>query len=126
MQKAIAYILIITVLLQSFNVEFNDYYKIPALASHFITHLEKGDSISEFISMHYGSLENSHKEDHKEHQNLPFQHHQLDSTFQFNFIIVTNYIEFKYNDIVITVSNFFYKNSFKSLFRKFIFQPPQK
>ena len=126
MHKATVYILTLSILVQSFNFDSTDFYKIPDLASHFISHLNEGDSVLEFVSMHYGSLESTHKGDHKEHKDLPFKRHHIDSSFQFTYLISSNYIEIKAKEIITNSSNFFYKSLLPSLFHKFIFQPPQK
>ena len=126
MYKAIVYILSLSILVQSFNFDKNDFYKIPYLTSHFITHINEGDSISEFISLHYGSLESKHKGSHKEHQNLPFKNYHIDSSFQFATLISSNFIEINSKEIIVSNSNYFYKNLIASLIHNFIFQPPQK
>lgn len=126
MNKLLALILSFTILIQSFNFDIGDINKIPILVDHFLTHIESGDSIDDFFSMHYGAKTVHHQNDHKEHEKLPFKHQHFDSHFQMVYILCEykNPIELK--EIELNRNNFTYKEPFSKLFLDNLFQPPQK
>lgn len=124
MRKILAIILSCTVLLQSLNFEVNDILKIPNLVQHFKLHMDSGDSISEFISLHYGYKYASHKNKDKEHQKLPFQG-DLNSIYNINFLDFTNEIANISIEFSTENKNFIYVESFVNLLPHTIFQPPK-
>lgn len=125
MFKSLAVILSFTILLQSVNIQLNDFDKIPNLFNHLSQHLERGDSFSDFIAMHYGCELNKHKNEHKEHQKLPFKHQNLESHTQMVFIPsifkgIKSQIE-----ISSKTTGFNYFEPLAHLFSNYIFQPPR-
>lgn len=125
MNKVVAFILSLTVLFQSFNFDINDLQKIPTLVNHLSCHFEEGDSISEFVSMHYGSTTKSHEEEHKEHGELPFKHEHVDSHFQLAFVIQVNQFPIEIIENSHDTKNFNYREPLTSLVVQNFFQPPK-
>jgi len=125
MTKIAAIILSFTVLFQSFNFDLTDVQKIPTLVAHFSCHLEKGDNLSDFVSLHYGSSIEKHQEDHHEHKELPFKHQHIDSHFQLAFLIGTNSYPINHSDSKVETNNFNYKEPSSQLFENNFFQPPK-
>lgn len=125
MNKVVAFLLAVTVLFQSSNFDINDLQKIPILVNHLSCHFEEGDSLSEFVSMHYGSTTNSHEKDHKEHKELPFKHEHVDSHFQLAFVIHVNQFPLEVVENTHDIKNFIYKEPLTSLVVQNFFQPPK-
>jgi hypothetical protein len=123
--KVATVILSFTILIQSFSFDIGDLNKIPVLVDHFMCHIESGDSIDGFFSMHYGAKTVNHQNDHKEHEKLPFKHQHLDSHFQIDYILCeyNNPIELK--ETILNNNNFTYKEPSSKLFSDNLFQPPQ-
>lgn len=125
MFKSFAVILSLTILLQSASMQFDDFDKIPNLFNHISQHLDEGDSIIDFFSMHYGFELENHKNDHNEHQKLPFKHQNLDGHIQL--VIVPSF--FKTSDLELVIFNkrtrFYYSEPLAHLFTNYIFQPPR-
>ena len=126
MTRILAIILSFTILFQSFILEIEDFNKFPTLIEHISSHLKNGDSLAEFIEMHYGSESNSHDKEHNEHKELPFKHQHLESHFQMVFILCVHNYPLSFNDIKIETNNFNYKEPITNLFINNFFQPPQK
>lgn len=124
--KVTTVILSFTILIQSLNFDIGDFNKIPILLDHFMCHIESGDNIDDFFSMHYGAKFVKHKNDHKEHEKLPFKHQHLDSHFQNVYILTENTIQIELKETILSDHNFKYKESFSKLFSDNLFQPPQK
>ena len=125
MFKSFAIILSLTILLQSIHMQFDDIYKIPNLLSHLSQHIDEGDSITDFFSMHYGCELKNHNNEDKEHQKLPFKHQNLDGLIQL--VLVPSF--FKTSDSELVVFNkkkrFHYSEPLDHLFTNYIFQPPR-
>lgn len=122
---AISYSLLL--LIQSFNINFEDISKFKILLDHANYHEEVyGDSFVDFISKHYGDAEYKHGHNQNEHENLPFKDCKhllthINSSFTFH---KSNY-DFQLTSFVEIRINFFYKES-SSLFEKHsVFQPPK-
>jgi hypothetical protein len=126
MTRFLAIILSFTILFQSFNFDLKDFNKIPTLVDHISCHLKEGDSILEFLSMHYGNESNIHEEEHKEHKELPFKQQHLESNFQIVFILNVQNYPLNFNEIKLETNNFTYKEPTTDLFINNFFQPPQK
>jgi len=126
MIKISTIILSFTILFQSLDFKIGDFKELPTLIDHLASHLETGDSLSDFISLHYGSLSNKHKTKHKEHQKLPFKHQNLDSHFQLDYFLQANNIEIFSSEITFEKRKFTYKEPSVNLFANRFFQPPQK
>lgn len=126
MNKISVVILSISILIQSFNIEFDDFSLMPDLINHIRCHFETGDSFSEFVSMHYGSDINKHEYEHNEHDKLPFKQDQLESHFQFVYTLCAeNDIDY-FNETLLSKDKFSYSESASKLFGNTLFQPPQK
>lgn len=125
MFKSLAVILSISILLQSFHLQLGDINKIPDLLSHISQHIEEGDSLADFIDMHYGYEFRNHKGEHKEHQKLPFKHTNFDSHIQL--VIIPSFIENLESqlDASFKKPGFYYSEPLVHLFSNYIFQPPQ-
>ncbi|WP_111707530.1 hypothetical protein [Lutibacter citreus] len=126
MYKIAAILLSFTILIQSFNFDLEDFNKMPSLVNHFVSHYEKGDSISDFITMHYGDKANYHEKEHKDHKELPFKHQHLDSHFQLAYIFYTNNLSVLNNELFSKKDIFSYKESLTNSISLSIFQPPQR
>ena len=126
MHKLTVIILSITILLQSFNFEVKDFNKIPTLLDHITCHFNTGDSLADFISMHYGSEANMHKDAHKEHKELPFKQKHLETSFQYVYMIFLEGFSGSFKEIAFRKNNFAYNEPTSNLFINSFFQPPQK
>ena len=126
MLKISAVILSFTILFQSFSLEIEDFNNLPVLVDHIASHLNEGDSLAEFIALHYGSELNKHEQEHKEHKELPFKHHHLESHFQMVFILCVHNYPLPFSEIKIDTNNFEYKEPITKSFINNFFQPPQK
>jgi len=102
----------------------NDILMIPNLVQHLKVHIKKGDSISEFISLHYGYKYASHKNKDKEHKELPF-HSDTNSLYKVNFIDINLKIVDITNEFVAENKNFIYIETFLNISPHSIFQPPK-
>ena len=125
MNKILAIILSSIILAQSMSFDLCDIDKMPNLINHFVCHIKAGDSFSEFLDMHYGSLTKKHNGEHKEHEQLPFKHHQFDTHVQFMFVICNNNYPVKTTFFKNTERYFSYKEPFTKLFTVNFFQPPK-
>lgn len=125
MFKSIAVILSFSILLQSVNIKIDDFDKIPNLFNHLTKHIEQGDSLVEFFSKHYGYELKNHKNEHKEHQKLPFEHQNLDSNIQM--VLVHYFVDISNPELEIIhkKSRFHYIEPLDHLFSNYIFQPPR-
>jgi hypothetical protein len=125
MQKILALTLSFVVLLQSSSIDFSDFSKIDDLVAHVKVHLEQGESITEFIHMHYGDQFKTHKDEHKNHQKLPFKHKKIDSQIQLVFCLNHSVYEFQVKLLEIIANNFIYKEHALTLPDIDFFQPPK-
>ncbi|WP_456376352.1 hypothetical protein [Lutibacter sp.] len=125
MHKSIVIILSFTILFQSSNFEIKDINKVPILVEHFISHVEDGDSFSDFISLHYGCQVNMHKSEHKEHKELPFKHKHLETHFQYVYTLLSQEISTTFKEIQYKEHKFAYNEPTSNLFVNSFLQPPQ-
>lgn len=119
------------ILFQSLNISLGELAQLDEFLEHASFHKEQyGDSLLVFISKHYGELkvehEKNHREEQKEHENLPFQNHSCTHHLVNVFVHVTNF----HPDEKVEVSmgkakNFHYLLSDSSGFTSGIFQPPR-
>ena len=71
MSKLIAFTYSFLILIQSFNINLEDFSKFSVLLKHAEFHKEKyGDTFFEFLSEHYGDSKVNHEDDHEEHPPL--------------------------------------------------------
>ncbi|PTM09856.1 MAG: hypothetical protein DA407_04900 [Bacteroidetes bacterium] len=115
------------ILFQSFNIGFDDVSKLNTLLEHASFHQEQyGDSFLEFLSEHYGEAFESHSNEHKEHEDLPFKkdqqtcHHS--PTIFLTQSMVSEHLDFAFVDVLKT---FFYKDSYSLFEKPSVFQPPK-
>lgn len=126
MHKIVVFILSITILLQSSNFEVMDLNKLPTLVEHIACHFEKGDSLGDFISKHYGNEVNLQEDDHKEHNELPFKHEHMEAHFQYVYALFSNDIFTYFNEISFKENRFAYNEPSTNSFVNSFFQPPKK
>ena len=127
MSKVIAISYAFLILVQSFNVNFEDISKIKTLLEHADYHQKNyGDSFLEFIEEHYGDEFYQHDVKHKEHDNLPFKDgQQLASQTNITFTInLVNY-NIQYSSFIEIPVNFIYKESHSVFEKRSVFQPPK-
>ncbi|WCO02890.1 hypothetical protein [Psychroserpens ponticola] len=127
MSKLLAIIFSFLILIQSFNINFEDISKFKILLEHANYHAETyGDSFVEFIAEHYGDAKYQHAGEHEEHKDLPFNdsQHQL-THINSSFILNSISCNIEYSSFTEIPLNFLYKES-SSLFEKLaVFQPPR-
>ena len=118
------------ILIQSMDIAFDDIAQFDELLEHADFHAEKyGDNLLVFISKHYGELKEQHDKDHKEekkdHEELPFQKHCACSSFTAMAIITAfpDLPSLQNNEC--PVANFNYRAPTSSPHTKGLLQPPQ-
>jgi hypothetical protein len=97
---------------------------INNLVEHVKDHFKKGDSIAEFIALHYGNKYESHKNKDKEHQKLPF-HNDTNSLYKINFLYFSDEETNISTECYSESKKFIYIESFVDLLAHSIFQPPK-
>jgi hypothetical protein len=127
MSKLVAFSYSFLILIQSFNINLEDFSKINTLIEHAQFHKEKyGDTFFEFLAEHYGDAKDDHTNDHKEHEDLPFKDAQhLLSHTNTSFLNIKNIFEFKNNEFVAIPFNFHYEETFTSFENSSFFHPPK-
>lgn len=119
------------ILIQSFNIHFDDIVEIDELIEHAQFHAEEyGDNFFVFISKHYGELKAEHSQKHQEekedHEQLPFQNQCNLASFS---AFVLNQTANDYPVVIDFVygcdSNYFYQVSYHSLAQEGLLQPPR-
>ena len=125
MFKSLAVIVSISILFQSFPLQLGDFYKLPDLVNHISQHIEKNDSLTDFIAMHYGCELKNHNNEHKEHQKLPFKHINFDSHIQL--VIIPSFIENSDSQLENSFKkpSYHYSEPLAHLVSNYIFQPPR-
>lgn len=118
------------ILIQSFDIAFNDIAQFDELLEHAQFHAEEyGDNIFVFVSKHYGELKEQHTKDHqeekKDHKKLPFQNHcSCASTVA----IVSDTYYLRIDSLQIPegmMTHFYYQSPTSSHHAKELFQPPR-
>ncbi|MEJ2113711.1 MAG: hypothetical protein P8X62_08500 [Flavobacteriaceae bacterium] len=127
MGKSIAVIYSFLILIQSFNINFEDVSKLQAFVEHAKYHQETyGDSFLEFLSEHYGDKTIEHQDKHKEHEDLPFKDsYHIYSHINTSFLYQPINFEIKQIGFTEIPFNFFYKDSFTTFEKPSVFQPPK-
>lgn len=128
MSKTIAIIYSFLILIQSLNINFEEFSKLQAFMEHAEFHKSLyGDTFFEFLSEHYGDKMVEHQGKHREHQNLPFKdNHNLCTHMNTSFLNQNAIVfEIKHEEFTEIPFNFFYKDSFSSFEKPTIFQPPK-
>lgn len=131
MLKVTSIAISVLILIQSFNVHFDDLVELDELIEHAQFHAEEyGDNFFVFISKHYGELKaehsKKHQEEKEEHEQLPFQH-------QFQTLTLYAYVLNQAPDNPLGMDfavdrnpNFFYQASYRSLAQEGLLQPPRQ
>jgi hypothetical protein len=125
MHKFSIYLVSFTLLFQSFSIEITDISGIPSLISHMISHANDGDNILDFLSKHYGIYSNSHQNEHKEHNDLPFKHTNFNSHFQPVYTFFLNNFTFSITEELSRVDKFDYTELILCSYLDTILQPPK-
>ncbi|WP_110355364.1 hypothetical protein [Arenibacter sp. ARW7G5Y1] len=130
MSKIFSITLSLLLLFQSFNLDMVDVAQLDDFLAHAQFHKQKyGDNLLVFISKHYGELKTQHnlehKEEHEDHEDLPFNH-QTCSHFSIAFVMCgADFAVPKTPQVADTTSNFFYQESYRQIENSDIFQPPK-
>ena len=79
MTKIVSITTALLIFLQSINLHFNDLLELDKFVEHYQFHVDQyGDDLMAFVSKHYGEEKDSHNQTHREeqreHEELPFQH----------------------------------------------------
>ncbi|MEQ5790840.1 hypothetical protein J4E06_07240 [Muricauda sp. NFXS6] len=131
MNKIVIIGISLLLLLQSSNVHFKDLVELGQLVEHYQFHnKEYGDNFMVFVSKHYGELKASHSEKHqeekKEHEKLPFQHHQAPCAQPLVFVLGQENFINSYSEIPLaSKGNFHYQMSYSLIWGDDPFQPPK-
>ncbi|MEO8934894.1 MAG: hypothetical protein ABI295_11365 [Xanthomarina sp.] len=126
MHKLVAIIYSVLILTQSFNIGFEDLSKLSALMEHAEYHQETyGDSFFDFLSEHYGNANFQHENEHKEHEDLPFKHHQTCCHTTISFTLPDVNFKLEYPSFIEIPCNFIYKESISLFEKASVFQPPR-
>ncbi len=104
--------------------------QLGELMEHASFHAETyGDDFVIFLSKHYGELKEQHNREHKEerkdHEQLPFNHQCGNHSFTGTVFYVTDYVPHASPIISDTTAFFFYGKNYSSLSESNIFQPPR-
>ncbi|WP_117883576.1 hypothetical protein [Aureibaculum luteum] len=127
MTKLIAILSSGLILFQSFNISIDDISKLKVLLEHAEYHQKNyGDTFMEFLVEHYSDDDIKKGNNHEEHDDLPFKHHNhncshVNGTFTFRPIVYN--LDFK--PFVSIPFNFFYKDSISCFEKPSVFQPPK-
>ncbi|MCK0192122.1 hypothetical protein [Arenibacter sp. F20364] len=130
MGKLFSITLSLLLLFQSFNLDMVDLAQLDDFLTHAQFHKQKyGDNLFVFISKHYGELKTQHdlehREEHQDHEELPFNHHTC-SHFASAFVLGgADFTIPKTLQVADIASNFFYQESYCQLEKSDIFQPPK-
>lgn len=127
MYKIISIILTLLILSQSSEVTVVDVLKVKNLYEHVKFHQEQyGDTVLEFLTEHYGDGDVDHKNDHRDHDNLPFKHSSKTCSHNILlFAIDFSHQELKIDSFLDSNLNFFYKETTSVYELNAILQPPQ-
>jgi len=127
MSKVFSIGISLLILFQSLNIHF---LKLTEFIEHTKLHKERyGDNFFVFLSKHYGDLEKSHEQQHKEEEkerkSNPLQH-DCNSQIQTTFVLVTAPFSIEVQKKIIEKStNFYYNDKFSMFEKQKIFQPPR-
>ncbi|MBT8385334.1 MAG: hypothetical protein KJO83_06465 [Bacteroidia bacterium] len=127
MYKIISIILTFLILSQTSEVSFVDVLKVKNLYEHVKFHQEQyGDSLLDFLTEHYGGSDMDQKNDHQDHDNLPFKHSSKTCSHHILlFTIDLIHQELKIDPSLDSRVNFFYKETTSVFELDSILQPPQ-
>lgn len=81
MKSFAIYFLISVIGFQPVSIGVVNLLNLSDLVEHYQLHQnEYHNSFTEFIELHYGSQKESHADQHKDHENLPFQESQYNTS----------------------------------------------
>jgi hypothetical protein len=108
-------------------MDLHDLVKLPRLIEHYQQHEHRAAEVTffDFLNLHYGSEADRHdKEEHEEHENLPFK--SPDCTFTHTVTVIPVFKAPEITSLIseVTYSNF-YHSAFSSEFSQSIWQPPK-
>lgn len=111
------------------NTAFGEILRLPILVHHYIEHTQedKDASFINFIALHYGgNIEHQHKENHHDHEKLPFKtancHASQVVTLAFQPFFSLAQIIFEPVDEKITISS---QQNYSNSYLNSIWQPPR-
>ena len=127
MTKALAITYSFLILFQSFNINLEDFSKFNVLLDHAEFHKEMyGDTFFQFLAEHYGDAKETHGNDHKDHEDLPFKDsHHMCTHINSSFINIANNFEFTYQEFIEIPFNFHYNETITDSEKTAVFQPPK-
>lgn len=125
MKLFVIYFLTSIIGFQPLSLSISSLISLPDLVEHYQLHkTEFNNSVIEFLDLHYGTEKKVHEDEHKDHENLPFQQGQF-STSSFYFITSEYYKIDMINSEEEIQHNFNYKFGFTFLSESDILQPPK-
>lgn len=126
MKVLVSIILSFFLLFQTLQFQPKDIWAIGELVEHAQMHSEKyGDTVSEFLTKHYGSQKKAHYGHHSEHDELPFNKHSH-STGVHVYVLNHQIMPVLHSPIVaVSGADFYYSAVYSSLELKEVFQPPK-
>ena len=118
-------------LIQSFNIHFDDIVELDDLMEHAQFHSDEyGDNFLVFLSKHYGELKAEHSQKHQEeqgeHEQLPFQHQCHTTSFSAFVLNQTVDYPIEIELVIDQTSNYFYQASYHSRAQEGLLQPPKQ
>lgn len=127
MSKFFAILYSSLIIIQSFNISFEDISKLNVLLEHATYHQEAyGDSFFDFLTEHYGENSIEHSNDHEEHDDLPFKDkHQTCAHVNAPFTLQTLTFNLEHPSFIEIPFNFFYTDSVSLFEKPNVFQPPK-
>lgn len=130
MGKIASIVLSLCILLQSFNIHFDDLLELDALIEHAQFHSEEyGDDFFVFISKHYGELKAEHhkqnREEQDKHDQLPFQHQTNTALSAFVLTQESFYTNLS-SSVQFKLANFFYQATYHSRSLDRLLDPPRQ
>lgn len=127
MQKLVSISFSFLILIQSFNISFEEFSRIGILLEHAKFHQEQyGDSFFEFIAEHYVDSSYHPASDHKEHEDLPFKDHHPSSVHSAAVFTITTQDYIIIDNLFVEIPiTFYYSDSFSLFEKAAVFQPPK-
>jgi hypothetical protein len=127
MTKLFSIIFANLILIQCFNIGFDDVSKFNSLLEHASFHQEQyGDSFLGFLTEHYGEEFKSHSLVHEEHEDLPFKNDQQNCQhLPTIFMLKLTTTELKTYSLTDASKTYMYKDSYSLFEKPSVFQPPR-
>lgn len=130
MGKLFSIALSLMLLVQSLHLDMVKIAQLDDFLTHAQFHKQKyGDNLFDFVSKHYGSQKEQHNmdhpEEHKDHNDLPFNNPSCIHTAIVFVLNEESPILPKTPHALDTLTGFFYQQSYEQLRCSEIFQPPK-